>query len=62
MLKFDPEVSYSDELYKLYKSNGFSLISKDDDQDKLIQPRLNMILYLEDNDEESIMMKFSQKM
>lgn len=61
MLKFDPEVSYSDELYNLYKNNGFSLISKDDDQDKLIQPRLNMILYLEDHDEESIMMKFSKR-
>lgn len=61
MLKFDPEVSYSDELYNLYETNGFSLISKDDDQDKLIQPRLNMILYLEDHDEESIMMKFSKR-
>lgn len=61
MLKFDPEVSYSDELYNLYEANGFSLISKDDDQDKLIQPRLNMILHLEDHDEESIMMKFSKR-
>lgn len=61
VLKFDPETAYTEDLYNLYKNNGFSLISKDDDQDKLIQPRLNMILYLEDNDEESIMMKFSKK-
>ena len=61
MLKFDPEESYSEEMYNLYKNAGFRLISKDDDQDKLIQPRMNMILYLEDHDEESIMMKFSKK-
>jgi len=61
MLKFDPEASYTDDLYNLYKRHGFNLISKDDDQDKLIQPRLNMILQLEDHDEESIMMKFSKK-
>ena len=61
MLKFDPEVTYSDELYNLYQRNGFKLLSKDDDQEKLIQPRLNMILYLEDHDEESIMMKFSKR-
>ncbi|MFZ3577043.1 GNAT family N-acetyltransferase [Virgibacillus sp. DJP39] len=37
MLKFNPEVSYSDELYKLYDNPGlFRLISKDDDQDKLM--------------------------
>jgi len=60
MLKFDPEVSYSDELYNLYKDAGFRLISKDDDQDKLIQPRMNMILQLEDHDEETIMTKFSK--
>jgi serine/alanine adding enzyme len=61
MLKFDPETHYSDELYNLYKEAGFHLISKDDDQDKLIQPRMNMILNLEGHDEESIMMQFSKK-
>ncbi|MCZ2260222.1 lipid II:glycine glycyltransferase FemX [Sporosarcina sp. G11-34] len=60
MLKFDPEASYSDELYNLYKNAGFRLISKDDDPDKLIQPRMNMILQLEDHDEETIMTKFSK--
>src|SRR6185312_4453834 len=33
MLKFDPEAHFSDELYNLYNSAGFQLISKDDDQD-----------------------------
>lgn len=61
MLKFDPEVAYSAEMYAAYKNAGFHLTSQDDDQEKLIQPRKNMILYLEDHDEESIMMKFSKK-
>ncbi|MHA6251999.1 lipid II:glycine glycyltransferase FemX [Oceanobacillus sp. CAU 1775] len=62
MLKFDPEASYSDELYSLYKNAGFKLTSKDDEQDNLIQPRLNMVLPLEGHDEESIMMRFSNKL
>lgn len=61
MLKFDPEVPYSDELYHLYKNAGFQLISKDDDQEKLIQPRKNMVLDLKGYDEESIMMRFSKR-
>ncbi|WP_203248594.1 lipid II:glycine glycyltransferase FemX [Sporosarcina beigongshangi] len=61
MLKFDPEAAYSDELYDLYKNAGFQLTSKDDDQEKLIQPRKNMILFLDDHDEETIMTKFSKK-
>ncbi len=60
VLKFDPEVPYSDELYQLYKNAGFQLISQDDDQDKLIQPRKNMVLDLKGYDEESIMMRFSK--
>lgn len=59
MLKFDPEAYYTDELYSLYKKAGFRLISKDDDQEKLIQPRLNMVLPIKDHDNESIMMRFS---
>ncbi|AOV06817.1 lipid II:glycine glycyltransferase FemX [Sporosarcina ureilytica] len=61
MLKFDPEVPYSDELYQLYSNAGFQLVSKDDDQEKLIQPRKNMVLDLKDYDEESIMMRFSKR-
>lgn len=59
MLKFDPEVAYSEELYQLYQQAGFHLISKEDDQEKLIQPRKNMVLDLKGHDEESIMMRFS---
>lgn len=61
MLKFDPEVLYSDELYQLYKNAGFHLISQDDDQEQLIQPRKNMVLDLKGYDAESIMMRFSKK-
>lgn len=61
MLKFDPEEPYSEELYSLYKNAGFRLTSKDDDQEKLIQPRLNMVLPIENHDDESIMMRFSAK-
>lgn len=60
-LKFDPEIPYSDELYALYKNAGFHLISQDDDQEQLIQPRKNMVLDLKGYDEESIMMRFSKR-
>lgn len=61
VLKMDPEVAYSDELYERYKKAGFHLLSENDDQDALIQPRKNMVLDLKGHDEESIMMHFSKK-
>lgn len=61
MLKFDPEIAYSDKLYDLYQQAGFTVISKEDDQEQLIQPRKNMILDLKGHDEESIMMRFSKR-
>lgn len=60
-LKFDPEVRYSSSLEQQFTSMGFKVHNRDEEKEALIQPRLNMILYFEDHDEESIMMKFSKK-
>lgn len=58
MLKMDPEVSYSDELNEKYLKNGFNLKNRDAEIEDLIQPRNNMIVYFDNEDSESIMMKF----
>jgi len=42
-------------------NGGFTVKNRNVDFNDLIQPRNNMILYLEDHDEESIMSKFSKK-
>lgn len=60
-LRMDPEVPYSDELDKKYREAGFKVRNFDTDFDDMIQPRNNMILYYEDHDEESIMMKFKSR-
>ncbi len=61
MLKMDPEVRYSDALTKKYEDNGFKVKNRQAEIEDLIQPRNNMIVYFEDNDAESIMMKFSSR-
>lgn len=60
-LRMDPEIRYSKELSDLYSQNGFVVKNKEVDFNDLIQPRFNMILYLEDHDEESIMSKFKSR-
>ncbi|MET3576261.1 lipid II:glycine glycyltransferase FemX [Bhargavaea ullalensis] len=60
-LKFDPEVRFSDELEQQLTGMGFKVRNREAEKEALIQPRLNMILYFDDCDEESIMMKFSKK-
>lgn len=60
-LKMDPEVLYSEELDKKYKDAGYVVRNISADKDELIQPRLNMIVKLEGEDEESIMMRYKKK-
>lgn len=57
-LKMDPEVSFDAALSDSYVKAGFKVQNEDADFDELIQPRYNIILYLENHDEESIMSKF----
>lgn len=61
MLKMDPEIRYTKELTDLYRSNGFNVKNREAEIEDLIQPRNNMIVYFDDNDTESIMMKFSSR-
>lgn len=61
MLKMDPEIRFSEELDQIYRDNGFKVKNRDCSIEELIQPRNNMIVYFEDHDEESIMMKFSKR-
>ncbi|WP_161878998.1 lipid II:glycine glycyltransferase FemX [Alkalibacterium sp. MB6] len=60
-LRMDPEIRYSKELNDLYVNGGFTVKNRNVDFNDLIQPRNNMILYLEDHDEESIMSKFQPR-
>lgn len=60
-LKMDPEILYSEELNKKYSDAGYVVRNVDADKDELIQPRLNMIVKLEGEDEESIMMRYKKK-
>ena len=61
VLKMDPEVAFSEELHKLYEENGFIVTNREAAFEEVIQPRNNMIIYLGDHDEESIMSEFSGK-
>lgn len=70
LLRFDPEIIYSDENIKKFTDLGFILRGRNFDKDELIQPLYNMILplskKLDDNStimksEEELMSEFSQK-
>lgn len=61
LLKFDPEVAYSEKIEKLYQDNGYKVLSKSADKDELIQPRYNMILNIKDKSEEELLKNFSEK-
>lgn len=61
LLKFDPELIYDEKIEKLYKENGYVVLSKDADKDELIQPRFNMILNVKDKNEDELFKSFSEK-
>lgn len=58
VLRMDPEVSYSDELQNKLNRHGFIVKNRDVDFNDLIQPRNNMIIYLEDMDADDLMSTF----
>lgn len=61
LLKMDPETAYAEALDARYRQAGFRVRNTDVAMKDLIQPRNNMILYFEDHDPESIMMKYRSK-
>lgn len=61
MLKFDPQVLYTEELDKLYRKNGYKTSGKNPDPDNLIQPSHNMVLKIGGKTEEELMKGFAEK-
>lgn len=61
VLRMDPERNITPELEALYKANGFIVRNTNHDKDELIQPRYNMVLSLEGEDETSLLAQFAQK-
>ncbi len=61
VLKFDPEILYSQELEKKYRDAGYKVLSRNKTSDELIQPRYNMLLYISGKSEDDIFKGFSEK-
>ncbi len=61
VLRFDPEVVYTEELRKLYEKHGFIVRGRGYDKDELIQPLYNMVLNVENKTEEELLAQFSNK-
>lgn len=58
ILKMDPEVLRNEELVKLYKSNGYKVI---ENKNKVIQPKHNMVLNIQNKTEEELLKGFAEK-
>lgn len=61
VLRFDPEINFNEALCEAFEKRGFIVRSRGVDKNALIQPRYNMILNLNDETEESLLKRFSQK-
>lgn len=61
MIKFDPQVPYTDSLNELYLSNGFKTSGKNPDHDDLIQPVHEAILNIENKTYDELMKSFAEK-
>lgn len=61
MIKFDPQIEYSDELNKKYLESGFKTSGKKPDHDELIQPVHEAVLKLNDESFDDLMKKFAEK-
>ncbi len=61
MLKFDPQIEFSEELNKLYISNGFRTSGTNPDHDELIQPVHEAVLNLENKSYDELMKGFAEK-
>lgn len=61
LLKFDPNIKYDEEIEKIYLENGFKVLNKNVNKDKLIQPLHDMILYMDGYTPDELMKTFSEK-
>jgi lipid II:glycine glycyltransferase (peptidoglycan interpeptide bridge formation enzyme) len=61
MIKFDPQVEFTEELNKLYLENGFNTSGKNPDHDELIQPIHEAVLNLDGKDYDMLMKSFAEK-
>ena len=61
MIKFDPQVEYSDELNKKYINNGYKTSGKNPDHDELIQPVHEAVLKLNGESFDELMKGFAEK-
>lgn len=61
MVKFDYPAEYTDELNKLYLSNGFKTSGKNPDHDELIQPVHEAVLELNGKTYDELMKGFAEK-
>ena len=61
VLKMDPEVLQDEKLVKLYKENGFKVRGGNSDVESLIQPVHNMILRIQNETEDTLFKRFSEK-
>lgn len=61
VLRFDPEVKYDEHLINSYRKMGLIVRGRGVDKKALIQPIYNMVLNLENDNEETLLARFSQK-
>ncbi|MDH8677737.1 peptidoglycan bridge formation glycyltransferase FemA/FemB family protein [Fusibacter bizertensis] len=61
VLRFDPEVKYDKALIESYEELGLKVRGRGVDKNALVQPIYNMILNLENDTEETLLARFSQK-
>lgn len=61
MIKFDPQIKFSEELNKKYLSSGYRTSGKSPDHDELIQPVHEAVLNLNDYSYDELIKKFAEK-
>ena len=61
LLKFDPNIKYDENIERVFKEKGYKVLNKSVDKDDLIQPLHDMIIYLNNENEEELIKKFSEK-
>ncbi len=61
LLRLDPEVPYDQELIEKYRSLGYTFRGRETNIHSFVQPRYNMVLYLNGLDEEEVFNSFHSK-
>ena len=61
VFRFDPEITFDEELHKLYQDVGFKVRNRKFGKNELIQPRYNMILNIAGKTQEEVFKGYSEK-